>query len=170
MSANLAFHILVLVLVAVAMGLSLAHALEFPGKLRLPRENYIATQAIYYPGFTYGGLFGEFGGMLGLTGLLFALPPASTGFWWASGALALMIAAHAVYWLMTHPVNGFWLKDTELSGLGAAFFTKAKEKSADWTQLRDTWEYSHVVRAVLQMAAFIAAALSLAFRAETGSP
>ena len=168
MSAIFAFHILVLLLVAIAMGLSLAHALELPGKLRLPRDNYIATQAIYYPGFTYGGLFGEFGGMVGLIGMLFLLPLAGTAFWWAAAALALMIAAHAVYWLMTHPVNGFWLKDTELSGLGAAFFTRAKGEAADWTQLRDTWEYSHVVRAVLQMAAFIAAALSLAFRAAAG--
>ena len=42
-------------LVAVAMALSLAHALEFPGKMRLPKEAYLATQTIYYPGFTIGG-------------------------------------------------------------------------------------------------------------------
>ena len=51
-----------LLLVAVTMGLSLAHALEFPGKLRLDEPTYRAVQAIYYPGFTIGGLVGEFGG------------------------------------------------------------------------------------------------------------
>jgi hypothetical protein len=51
----LAFEVITLVLVAIAMALSLAHALEFPGKLRLSREHYLAVQTIYYPGFTIGG-------------------------------------------------------------------------------------------------------------------
>ncbi|HET7883004.1 MAG TPA: hypothetical protein VFL55_19120 [Acetobacteraceae bacterium] len=46
------------------MALSLAHALEVPGKLRLPRETYIAVQQISYPGFTIGGAFGESGAIL----------------------------------------------------------------------------------------------------------
>src|SRR5205809_327776 len=40
------------------MGLSLAHALEYPGKRRLDRETYLKAQTIYYPGFTIGGVFG----------------------------------------------------------------------------------------------------------------
>jgi hypothetical protein len=42
-------------LAAVTMALSLAHALELPGKLRLGKEQYLAVQPIYYPGFTIGG-------------------------------------------------------------------------------------------------------------------
>jgi hypothetical protein len=38
------------------MALSLAHALEVPGKLRLNKEQYLAVQTIYYPGFTLGGI------------------------------------------------------------------------------------------------------------------
>jgi hypothetical protein len=41
--------------VSVVMALSLAHALELPGKRRLTREQYLAVQRIYYPGFTSGG-------------------------------------------------------------------------------------------------------------------
>jgi hypothetical protein len=48
-------QIVTLLLVAIAMAQSLAHALEFPGKLRLSREQYLAVQPIYYPGFTIGG-------------------------------------------------------------------------------------------------------------------
>ena len=48
-----------IVLAAIGMGLSLAHALEYPGKRRLDRDTYLAVQAIYYPGFTIGGVFGE---------------------------------------------------------------------------------------------------------------
>jgi hypothetical protein len=156
-----AFHILALLLVAIAMALSLAHALEFPGKLRLGKDAYMAVQQIYYPGFTFGGFVGEFGGMLTLAILLFLIP-AGKPFWWAGIALLMLVASHAVYWLVTHPVNGFWLKDFELSGLSGAFFSVfAPPQTADWQQLRDVWEYSHVARACLAMLSFLAAAISL---------
>ncbi len=45
-----------LLLVRVTAALSLAHALEWPGKMRLTREQYLAVQPIYYPGFTYAGI------------------------------------------------------------------------------------------------------------------
>ncbi len=49
-------EIISILLVAVAMGLALAHALEFPGKLRLDEQTYLAVQTIYYPGFTIAGI------------------------------------------------------------------------------------------------------------------
>ncbi len=156
-----AFHILALLLVAIAMALSLAHALEFPGKLRLGKDAYLAVQQIYYPGFTFGGFIGEFGGMLALATLLFLLP-AGKPFWWSVISLLMLAASHAVYWLVTHPVNGFWLQDFELSRLGGAFFSIfAPSQTADWQQLRDIWEYSHVARAGLAVLSFLAAAISL---------
>src|ERR671914_1351612 len=97
--------VLALLLLAITMGLSLAHALEFPGKLRLDEPTYRAVQAIYYPGFTIGGLVGEFGSMLVLTVLLFLTPTNSKPFWWTTAALGLLIIGHAIYWIVTHPVN-----------------------------------------------------------------
>ena len=47
------------------MAMALAHALEYPGKLRLSKESYLATQTIYYPAFTFGGVC-EFGGIFAL--------------------------------------------------------------------------------------------------------
>jgi hypothetical protein len=44
----IAFQIMTVMLAAVTMALSLAHALELPGKLRLNKEQYLAVQAIYY--------------------------------------------------------------------------------------------------------------------------
>ena len=35
---------------------SVAHSLDLPGKLRLTREQYLAVQPIYYPGFTVLGV------------------------------------------------------------------------------------------------------------------
>ncbi len=118
----LALSVSALLLVAVTMGLALAHALEFPGKLRLDEPTYRAVQAIYYPGFTIGGLVGEFGSMLLLAVLLFLTPVNTDRFWWTAAALALLVAGHATYWAVTHPVNGAWLKETQLSGASQFFF------------------------------------------------
>ena len=45
-------QVVTVLLVAVAMALTLAHALELPGKMRLTKDVYYAMQHIYYPGFT----------------------------------------------------------------------------------------------------------------------
>jgi hypothetical protein len=149
-----ALQIVTVVLVAIAMALALAHALELPGKLRLPKDTYLAVQQIYYPGFTIGGI-GEPGGIIATLVLLLLTPAGSTAFWLTLGAFLALLAMHATYWLLTHPVNNFWLKDFKLKGFGAGFFAfdplkRGDDWSApDWTALRDRWEYSHVIRAGL---------------------
>jgi hypothetical protein len=143
------------------MGLSVAHALEFPGKLRLDEPTYRAVQAIYYPGFTTGGLVGEFGGMLALIALLFMTPPASERFWWIAAALGFLVLGHATYWIVTHPVNAAWLKDTRLSGMSNLFFGLFSAPDADWRHMRNVWEYSHVARAALHIAGFLSMTLAL---------
>lgn len=158
------FTLLCLVLVAVTMGLSLAHALELPGKLRLDEASYKAVQAIYYPGFTLGGLVGEFGGIVALAVLVYLTPSGTTHFWWTVAALALMLIAHGVYWVVTHPVNNFWVKDIAMSAPSTTFFSMFTGGAAgDWTDLRNRWELSHVIRAVLHAMSlvFIAMATSL---------
>lgn len=147
-------------LVAVAMALSLAHALEFPGKLRLDEATYRAVQAIYYPGFTIGGLVGEFGGMLTVLALLILTPAAEERFWWMTASLVLLVAAHALYWIVTHPVNAAWLKDTRLTGMSKVFFGLFSAPDADWRHMRNVWEYSHVGRAVLHILAFLSMTLA----------
>jgi hypothetical protein len=154
-----ALQILAIMLVAVGMALSLAHALELPGKLRLPKETYIAVQSIYYPGFTIGGMFGEFGAILVTLILLLLTPANGPAFWLTLAAFAALIVMHGLYWLLTHPVNKFWLKEQQLHGAGAAFFGVGGASGtgdADWAMLRDRWEYSHVARAVCAMLSLIA--------------
>ncbi|MBN1239517.1 MAG: DUF1772 domain-containing protein [Gammaproteobacteria bacterium] len=155
-----ALLVVALVLVAVTMGLSLAHALEFPGKLRLDEPTYRAVQAVYYPGFTIGGLVGEFGSMLVLATLLFLVPIGSERFWWTAAAFCLLLAGHAVYWIVTHPVNNAWLKGTRLAGVGRVFFGLFAAPDADWRHMRKVWEWSHVARACLATLGFIALALA----------
>jgi hypothetical protein len=149
-------------LVAVGVTMSLAHALEMPGKLRLDRQTYLAVQTIYYPGFTVGGVFGEFGAMLATLTLLILTPSGTTAFWLVLAALIVLLVMHAVYWLWTHPANKVWLREQKLHGAGAAFFNVGgKDEGAGateegWTAVRDRWERSHLVRSVLVVLAFLA--------------
>ena len=63
-------QVVTVLVVAVAMALSLAHALELPGKMRLSKEAYYTVQPIYYPGFTCAG-FAEPAGIVLTILLLF---------------------------------------------------------------------------------------------------
>jgi hypothetical protein len=145
-------QILTVLLVAVAMALALAHALELPGKMRLSKEQYLVVQPIYYPGFTIGGIAEPLGLLMMFLLLLFTLV-GSAAFWLTAGAFVALLAMHGTYWLLTHPVNNFWLKDFKLTGIGARFFSSDSlnriddSRKPEWTLLRDRWEYSHVMRA-----------------------
>jgi len=155
-------QVLNIMLVAVALAPLLAHALELPGKMRLDKATYLAVQPIYYPGFTFAGGIGEAGGMLALIVLLFVTPRGSAPFWWTLAALAMLVASHLTYWFVTHPVNNFWLKDTNLSGFGKTFFSLfTPEAGADWSKLRNVWEYSHVARACFATLSLVALALAV---------
>lgn len=126
----------------------------------LDEPTYRAVQAVYYPGFTIGGLVGEFGSMLLLAALLFFIPAGSGRFWWTAAALGFLLAGHAVYWAVTHPANNAWLKDTQLTGASKLFFGLLAAPDADWRHMRNVWEWSHVARACLATLGFIATALA----------
>jgi hypothetical protein len=158
-------QIVTLLLVTIALALSLAHALEFPGKRRLDKQAYYATQQIYYPGFTIGGI-SEVAGTLAAIVLLFLTPRASPEFWLTLVALLGLIAMEAVYWFVTHPVNRFWVEGVKLGQAGAGFFSfgtkgRGKKEAQDWTELRDRWEYSHVARAICASVSFVALLIAL---------
>jgi hypothetical protein len=132
----------------------------------LGEDNYRAVQAIYYPGFTIGGFFGDVGGALALLVLTITTPYGTAKSWLTLGALLCLVALNVVYWTVTHPANKVWIKDVRLSGVGDKFFASgggSEPKAADWAALRDRWEYSHVARATLAMLGLIllAAAVSL---------
>lgn len=161
-------QILTLLLVVLAMTPALAHALELPGKLRLPKDTYIAMQPIYYPGFTIAGICEPLA-IISTAILLFATPSGTADFWLTLAALLGLVGMHAAYWILTHPVNKFWLEDERLSGLGAGFFSFAsagtrqdEPRPVNWTDLRDRWEYSHVVRAGLSAVSLVALAVAVA--------
>lgn len=146
-----ALEILAVMLAAITMSLALAHALELPGKLRLDKEQYLAVQAIYYPGFTLGGI-AEVGSIIAALALLALTPKNLPQFWLIAGALMALLVVQIIFWFMTQPVNKYWLQTTELSRVATHLFdTGSATPSADWHVMRDQWERSHVLRAAASM-------------------
>jgi hypothetical protein len=158
------WQVITLMLVAVTMALALAHALEYPGKMRLTKDEYVATQAIYYPGFTLGGI-AEAVGVLALAVLAFVLRGEGAVFWLTLASFAAIASMQAVFWTLTQPVNRFWVKDIQMKRAGARFLGLAARrtngKEPDWTELRDQWEHSHIIRAALGVVALALLTISL---------
>jgi hypothetical protein len=78
-------------------------------------------------------------------------------------------AMHAIFWLITQPVNRHWLKNQRLGTAGTKFFaldrtnlSAADTLDSNWQCLRDRWGYSHIVRAVFSAIALIALAVAIA--------
>lgn len=156
-------------LVSVAFGLALAHAFEMSGKMRLNEETYLTVQTIYYPGFTIGGA-SEPLAMVATLILLLMTPAGTRAFWLTLSAVVTLFAMQLVFWVITQPVNRYWLRSQQLKGLGAKFFsigakqqpTQAESVNKDWRVMRDRWEYSHLLRAILAGIALIALLVAIA--------
>ena len=165
-----ALQILTVILISVALALALAHALELPGKMRLTKEIYLATQPIYYPGFTIGGGIGEGGGILATFILLLVMPFRGVPFWLTLVALLGLAGMQVVFWLVTQPVNRYWLKGQNLGAFSSRFFWFGVDRSLltnethplHWTELRDRWEYSHVARAGFALVSLISIVVATA--------
>jgi hypothetical protein len=135
------------------------------------------VQPIYYPGFTIASGFGEVPAPIATAILLLLTPPGSAAFWLTLVALLGLLGMQAVYWIVTHPVNRYWLRDRlrqeaqTRQGFASRFFLsdpakrsrlEVEELPADWTILRDRWEFSHVVRAALALGSLIMLVIAVA--------
>jgi hypothetical protein len=172
MEMLLIIQVVTVFLASVAMSLAVAHALELPGKMRLSKENYLVTQTIYYPGFTIGGI-GEAASAVAALILLLLTPTDIPAFWWTLAGFVGLVAMQVVYWILTHPVNKFWVKDLDLKGVSAGFFAfESGQRSGHmrasiddrWVSLRNRWEYSHVLRAMLSATSLISLTVAVALR------
>src|SRR5690606_17975327 len=150
-------HIIAPLLIVLALVPALAHVLELPGKRRLDKDTYFAVQGIYYPGFTTAGVSEPLAALVAL-GMLFGMPRSDGDFWLILTAALALLAMQAVFWFITQPVNRFWVSGLNMGHTGSAFFATGTGNHAGqavpWTTLRDRWEYSHVVRALLCLLAF----------------
>ncbi len=118
-------------------------------------------QRIYYPGFTAIGA-AESLSILILAALLALTPAGTMTFWLLATALFAVVTTHALYWLLTAPVNKVWLSGEALSSGAQRFFEAGGSvNESDWTILRDRWERSHLNRAASSVIAFVLLAIAL---------
>jgi hypothetical protein len=100
---------------------------------------------------------------------LFLMPWGDASFWLTLVALLGFIGMQTVYWLVTHPVNKFWVVGENLDRFSSSFFSfganrsrlENKTRPRDWTELRDRWEYSHVARAGFALVSLIALIIAI---------
>jgi hypothetical protein len=132
---------------ALALGPALAHVLELPNKIDLPREPYFTVQGIYRGWWQIAFVLAvELAGMLAVLVLSREHPAV---FRLTLLAISCLAAAQAVFWIWTQPAN----VETEN-------WTVAPD---NWQTLRLQWEFSHLAGAVFQLMAFgslVAAALT----------
>ena len=135
---------LTIMLVAASMGMALCHLLEMPVRLEYPVDLWVDVTVLQ-------GTYRLFGPPVGATieGAAWLGSAILAVFAWRrSDAVALtvagailMIAAHAAWWVWVFPANG------QLAALSP------DNLPSDFDSIRRQWEYTHAVRAVLQIAA-----------------
>lgn len=132
---------------ALALGAALAHALELPNKIQLPKDDYFIVQQAYRGWSQLAYLLAiELIAMLAIAGLSWQEPRV---LWPTLIAILCLLSAQAVFRTYTYPANVATDNWTAIP--------------ANWESLRTRWEYSHALGAALQvlaMSALIIAALA----------
>lgn len=146
-----ALRFMALLFAALALGPALAHLLELPNKIGLPRADYLTVQQIYR-GWALLGIV-VVGALLSTLGLAIATRARRREFVPAFIAFLCIAGTQVIFWTFTFPANRATANWTMLP--------------AQWEALRTQWEYSHAASAVLNLAALVAVAVSLLARRGT---
>ena len=135
------WRLVTILLTALSMGLALAHLLEMPAKITYEGALWLRLKQTLYHAFGTVGAFFEVGAVLASVVLAFLVRHRPGAFGWTLFGALCLVAMHAVYWLRVAPVNATIVPLTP------------DTLPADWTRLRDQWEHTHALRAVLQVVA-----------------
>jgi hypothetical protein len=98
--------------------------------------------------------------------LVFWIPRSNPAFPWTLVAFVSLLAMQLVFWMVTQPVNRHWVAGLQLSDAAQSFFSPgrgATQNAGDdqWKRLRNRWEYSHIVRAVLAVLSLISVTIAI---------
>ena len=129
--------LLSVLLTSLTLGPAMAHLLEAPVKLFLPREQYFQVQQIYR-GWGFAGIF-VMGALLSTVWL--ATSVQGQAFWLSLAACGCLAGAQLVFWAVTFPTNRATRNWTH--------------QPPHWRELRTRWEASHAVGAVLTLSALV---------------
>jgi len=103
---------------------------NFPASAGSDRDTYLKVQAILYPGFTIAAP------STAVHHAAFALLLFSVRHDFVLAGrrgLASLALAHAIYWVVTHPVNKVWVKDESSAKSVAPSSPPAHDRHGDWT-------------------------------------
>lgn len=143
------WRFLTIMLAALTTGIALCHLLEMPAKMTYDGRLWLTLLQTLYGTFGPTSAFIETGAVVTALVLAFLVRKRHLVFKWTLlGAFCLM-AAHVAWWIWVLPVN------SAMSAL------TPETLPADWTSLRNQWEYTHAARAVLQIIALGAIVFSV---------
>ena len=138
-----AARFLSLLFTALALAPALAHLLELPNKIGLPRGAYLTVQRIY-DGWALLG-FVVYAAFFSTLALAILTRHSRREFRYAFAAFLCIAGTQAVFWTFTFPMNRATQNWTVLPD--------------SWMAMRAQWEYSHAAAAVLNLAALVATIL-----------
>jgi hypothetical protein len=137
-----AWRFVTLLLSALAIALPFAHLLEMPAKRTFAPELYrVINQNLYWAFGTFGAAI-EVATVLACIALAFLVRGRRPAYALTLAAAVLVVTAHVVFWVLIAPVNA------EIAAWAPA------SVPAGWPGLRDRWEFSHAIRALLFLSAF----------------
>ena len=145
MSATTAARFLSLLFAGLALGPALAHLLELPNKIGLPRDEYFVVQQIYRGWALLG--FVVAGALFSTLALTILVRRRRSQFIPALLGFLCIVGTQLVFWSFTFPANH-----------ATANWTVAPD---NWAALRVQWEYSHAASAVLNLAALVSVIVSV---------
>jgi hypothetical protein len=135
--ANIAFFAALLAS-ALVLGPALAHTFELPNKIGLPRDEYFIVQKAYRGWNQIAWVLVVQVAAL-VTAAILARAERRVMVLTLT-ALACVVAAQALFWILTYPAN-----------VATVNWTVSPD---NWAGLRRQWEYSHAAGASLQLVGF----------------
>jgi hypothetical protein len=135
--SNFVFFV-ALVASALVLGPALAHVMELPNKIDLPRDEYFTVQKIYRGWSQIGWVL-----IVQVAALMVAAIQERSDprvMLLTVLALACVVAAQGLFWTFTYPAN-----------VATANWTVMPD---NWERLRVDWEFSHAAGALLQLLGF----------------
>ncbi len=134
------WQFITIILAALTMGSAYCHVLELPAKMGYDETFYMRLNTSLYWSFGhFAGFIEAITVFLAAPMLSFLLRKRQPAFQWTLAGTICLALAFVVFLVFTEPMNRNifqWLTESI---------------PADWTRIRNQWEYSHLARFVLQL-------------------
>lgn len=134
------WRFITIILAALTMAMAFCHTLELPAKMNYDASLWTTIQQSLYWGFGHIGGYIEAATVFVATPILtFLVRQRRPAFGWTLAGTVFLLLAFVVFLLFTEPMNR------------EIFQWTPQSVPADWTRVRNQWEYSHATRFVLQL-------------------